>query len=359
MVTFITSIVSPCKLVISFRKLELHEPTNFRVDAEGNLLSTLEPNAVYISNHQIYVDWMYFWFLTYTANLSQSVYIIMKESLSRAPLIGRGMVNYRFLFLLRKWEQDKIRMTNQLLEMDAEARGYGPALAVSMVASANSKSPEIKVWPKGVSSDPSLLHPYQLIMFPEGTVVSAHTRERSKVYESNLSKPPLKHVLLPRVRGLFLALRLLRKSVDVVYDVAFGYAGLKASDFGEDVFTLKAMFLLGKGPKEVRYHIRSFSVKDIPLGDDDDSVDIDQLDPLVMASFEEWLYNVWYEKDQLMAKFFETGSFVDADDSSAQTVAAELKLRSMWECLSPFATLGLLILGLFWIFSLVGRLVSS
>lgn len=348
LITFITSVVSPCKVVVTFRKLELSETTNFRVDNDGNLILTLASNAVYIANHQIYVDWMFFWFLSYTANYAHSVYVVVKEQLSRAPLVGQGMINFRFLFLLRKWEEDKIRMTNQLLEVDAEARGYGPALAVQEVASANAKSPAIKVWPKGVSSDVSRMHPYQLVIFPEGTVISAHTRERSSKYTKEINRPTLNHVLLPRVRGLFLALRLLRHSVEVVYDTTFGYEGLKASDYGEDIFTLKAMFLMGKGPKKVHYYIRSFSIKDIPLGDDDDCVDIDQLDPSVMKEFEEWLIKVWYEKDKLMGKFFETGSFVDKDDPTAQSITADLKARSALEYFSPFVTLAMLILVIYW-----------
>lgn len=349
LITFITSIVSPCKIRITFHKLELPETTNFRVDSEGNLVSTLSPNAVLISNHQIYADWMFYWFLSYTANLSHSIYIVAKEALSKAPIVGQGMVNLRFLFLLRKWEEDKIRMTNQLLEIDAEARGYGPALSVSVVSSANSKTPEIKVWPQGTSTNPERLHPYHLILFPEGTVISAHTRARSEKYVLDMGKPPLKHVLLPRVRGLFLSLRLLRKSVDVVYDVAFGYAGLKPSDYGEDIFTLKAMFLMGKGPKLVNYHIRSFSIKDIPLGNDDDCLDIDKVDPSVLKNFEEWLYKVWYEKDKLMETFFETGSFVDSKDLSAQTLTANFKTRSWVECCSPFMTFGVFVLGMYWV----------
>lgn len=284
---------------------------------------------------------------------------MVKDSLSKAPIVGRGMVNFRFLFLLRKWDEDKIRMTNQLLEIDAEARGYGPALAVLVVSSTNSKTPQIKTWPPGVSTKPDHLHPYHLILFPEGTVISAHTRERSDGYIEKMGRPPLKYVLLPRVRGLFLSLRLLRKSIDVVYDVAFGYSGLKSTDYGEDIFTLKAMFLMGKGPKQVNYHIRSFSMDEIPLGSDDDCIDIDDLDPSIMKDFEEWLYKVWYEKDSLMAKFYETGSFIDADDPSARSVTSDLKIRTWMECLSPFVTLSAIILVLFWLMRLVYLIFSG
>lgn len=349
LITLLTAIVSPCQMVITFRKRDVPETTNFRVDASGNLISSLSPKAVYLSNHQIYVDWLFFWFLSYTANLSHGVYVVVKEQLSRAPLVGQGMLNFRFLFLLRRWEDDKVRMTNQLLEIDAEARGYGPALAVRVAASAYARSPDIRVWPHGESDDPRRKHPYQLIIFPEGTVMSPHTRERSDKYLNSFGCPPLSHVLLPRIRGAFLALRLLRKSAEVVYDVTFGYHGLTAADYGEQIFTLKAMFLMGRGPKKVHLHIRSFAIADIPLGDDDDCVDVDQLDPILMKNFEEWLFGIWYEKDQLMAQFFETGSFVDPDDATAQSLTADFKARSVSEYAVPFMTLGAILLALYWV----------
>lgn len=358
LITFITSIVSPCKFEVSYHKNNLPETTNFRLDGRGNLISTLSPNSVFISNHQLYTDWMFIWFLSYTANLAHGVYVVVKEQLVKAPIVGQGMLNFRFLFLLRKWEDDKIRMTNQLLEIDAEARGFGPALAVQVVASSNSKAPGIKVWPAGHSKKVELLHPYHLFIFPEGTVVAKHTRDRSDKYIAELGQAPLKHVLFPRVRGLFLALRLLRHSVDVVYDVTFGYSGLKAEDYGEDIYTLKAMFLMGNGPRKISSYIRSFAVKDIPLGDDDSIVDIDQLDPNIMKEFEQWLFKVWYEKDQLMAKFFETGAFVDDDDLSAQKIVADFKTRSVWENLSPFITLGCLVLMCYWAVVLIKRAIS-
>ena len=149
--------------------------------------------------------------------------------------------------------------------------------------------------------------------------------------------------------GAFLALRLLRKSAEVVYDVTFGYHGLTAADYGEQIFTLKAMFLMGRGPKKVHIHIRSFAIADIPLGDDDDCVDVDKLDPILMKNFEEWLFGIWYEKDQLMTQFFETGSFVDPDDATAQSLTSDFKARSTSEYAVPFMTLGAILLALYWV----------
>lgn len=335
LITFITAFVSPCKVKVSFRKSDLPEDNSFRVDIDGNLFSNLSKNAVFIANHQIYTDWVFFWYLSYTSNLANSMYIVTKDSLAKVPVLGMGMQAFRFLFLLRKWETDKVNLTNRLLEIDAEARGVGPAAGVSHVASINSSLPGVKQWPKGKAKNEADVAHYQLVIFPEGTVISPHTRERSDKYVVKMEREKLKHLLLPRARGLFLMLRLLRNTVDTVYDVAYGYSGLKPGDYGEEVYTLKAMYLKGFGPPAINYHIRSFNIKDIPLGDDD-NVDIDKVDPEVLRTFENWLFDIWYEKDELMERFFDTGTFGDPKDSSLQTVVADLKLRSVSECVSPF-----------------------
>lgn len=335
LLTFLTSIINPCKINITYDKLP--EPTRFAVDALGNLSSILSPNAVWISNHQIYTDWLFMWFIAYSGRFAGSVYIVLKENLAKIPVLGPGMKNYKFLFLSRKWETDKVNLTNQLLEIDADARGVGPASGVKCISSTNSSLPGVALWPKGGDPNRSIWT-YQLMIYPEGTVKSPHTRERSNKFVANVNRKPLKHVLLPRVRGLFLMLRLLRGTCEVVYDIASGYGGLTAEDYGEEVFTLKAFYLLGYGPLSVNFHIRAWNIKDIPLGDDD-SIDIDTVDPAVLAKFENWLYDIWYEKDQLLDKFYKTGKFVDSDSKKSTTVTADFKLRNPVEALSPFLVL--------------------
>lgn len=331
LLVFLTQIINPSKIKISYDPAHMPKSNSFSA-SKGHLSSILLPNAVWISNHQIYTDWLYLWFILYTGRFSESVYIVLKDALRKIPVLGPGMTTFGFLFLLRKWETDKVTLTNRLLEIDADARGLGPASGVTCVASSNTKLPGIRQWPEG-KSNPNKISPYQVIIFPEGTVISPRTRERSGKFSADL--PTLKHVLLPRVRGLFLMLRLLRNTVEVVYDVATAYTGLTADDYGEEVFTLKAFYLKGYGPPVVHHHIRGFNMRDIPLGDDE-SVDVDDVAAEDLKKFEEWLYKVWYEKDELMATFYRTGSFVEKDNKVCKTVIADFKLRSRLEIFQPF-----------------------
>lgn len=336
LLTFLTSIINPSKVTITYNESELPKSNSFKVDLKGNLSSILSPNAVWIGNHQIYTDWLFIWFIIYTGRFADSVYIVLKANLAKIPILGPGMQIYKFLFLSRKWETDKVKLTNQLLEIDADARGLGPGSGVKHISSTNPSLPGVAVWPNDSHPDKKIWT-YQMIIYPEGTVKSPHTRERSDKFVTSLNKPLLKHVLLPRARGIFLILRLLRDTVEVVYDVTCGYGGLKPEDYGEDVFTLKAFYLLGYGPSSMNFYIRAWNIKDIPLGDDN-SVDIDSLDPAVLKKFEDWLYNVWYEKDKLMERYYKTGTFADPD-STTNTVIADFKLKSSFQVLSPFLVL--------------------
>lgn len=324
--TFFSLIISPCTISLSSDP-DLIPKDAFRVDLGGNLHLQLSPNAVYIGNHQIYTDWLFLWWITYTARMSDSVYIVLKD-LSKIPVLGYGMKNFGFLFLSRKWEKDKVVLTNQLLEIDANARGAGPANGEQPVASTSARegdtpeSSNMFYWPR--SRPGAKLFPFQLVLYPEGTVISPHTRERLAKFCTQRGMPVLKHVLLPRVRGLFLALRKLRNTAEVVYDFTCGYHGLRPDEYGEDVFTLKRFYLRGMGPKKVSFYVRAWKLADIPLGVETE--DIDDVLPDDLARFEAWLFDMWYSKDKLMAHFHEHGSF-----PKAPTVEAQFKIRSILE----------------------------
>lgn len=130
----LTSIINPCKFAITIDTESVPNSQQFHVDSYNHIHTLLQPNSAIISNHQIYTDWLFLWFLTYTSNLSNAVYIILKD-LSKIPVLGYGMKNYNFLFLSRKWEHDKVVLTNQLLEIDANARGHGPANGYRLLSS--------------------------------------------------------------------------------------------------------------------------------------------------------------------------------------------------------------------------------
>lgn len=69
--------------------------------------------------------------------------------------------------------------------------------------------------------------PMWLILFPEGTNMSRNARAASQKWSSKSGTPDLKHVLLPRSRGLQSCLQGLSTNVEWVYDCTIAYDGIK------------------------------------------------------------------------------------------------------------------------------------
>ena len=127
------------------------------------------------------------------------IYIILKESLKKIPIIGQGMMFYGFIFMARKWESDKPRLEHRLQKL--KSRHAGPM------------------------SGSQSLDPMWLLIFPEGTNLSINTKNISNKYGEKTGIAPLKHMILPRSTGLLFCLQQLRGTVDYVYDCTVGYEG--------------------------------------------------------------------------------------------------------------------------------------
>lgn len=348
---FITSIIAPARVTFSFDEDQLPKSTSFKVDKSGRPQIRMAPNSVIISNHQIYTDWLYLWFLAYLSRIGDSVYIMLKD-LSKLPILGYGMKNFNFLFLSRKWDRDKYVLTNQLLSIDADARGMGPSNGVKQIVQPSSTI--VTRWPPGTGSN---RWPFEVILFPEGTVVSQKTRARSDKFCDTKGIPRLKYTLLPRVRGLFLTLVNLRNSAEYLYDLTCGYSDLKAGQCGEDVFSLKNVYLFGHSPRVINYHVKVWKLSEIPLGSSVDN--IDGIKDEDLERFENWLFERWYEKDKLLANFYETGEFESIEASEKEetltTVNIPFGVTNYLDILGAFSTLFLLALLLKWVWNLALR----
>lgn len=212
-----------------------------------------------MSNHQIYSDWIYLWSLMDKIDRAGEVKIIMKRSLRQVPIFGWSMRFFDFVFLNRKWEQDQIHFTKKL-------RGF-----------LESESP------------------FALLIFPEGTTLTHKMLSKSETFASKLGVKPTSRVLLPRVLGMWEAVKALDPSLDGIYDLTVGYSGLSESDEPENVYTLGQLFYAGIVPEQVHYHLAYIPIKEIPRESADE--------------FGEWLRGRFYEKDRLLDEFYQTGHF--------------------------------------------------
>ncbi|QIW96079.1 hypothetical protein AMS68_001597 [Peltaster fructicola] len=221
--------------------------------SDGSLKCNLPHRMVLMANHQLYTDWLYLWWIAYTNKMHGHIYIIMKESLKQLPILGWGAQLYNFVFLSRKWETDQ---------------------SVFRQALSHLCSPRDPMW---------------LLIFPEGTNLSAFTREQSAKWAKKSNIKDMKHQLLPRSKGLQFCLQELQTSTNWLYDCTIAYEGVPEGSYGQDIYTLHSSFLGGKPPKAVNMHWRRFRISEIPL----DNVD----------AFARWLNNRWREKDYLLEYF--------------------------------------------------------
>jgi len=241
---------------------------------DGTLKCNFPHRLVLMANHQLYTDWMYLWWIAYTNKMHGRIYIILKESLKSLPIFGWGAQFYNFIFLSRKWETDRFRFSRAFNHL---------------------RDPQDPMW---------------LLIFPEGTNLSAVTREKSASWSKKVGIPDMKHQLLPRTTGLQFCLQQLRKSTNWLYDCTIAYEGVPKGMYGQDVFTLRSSLFEGRPPKSVNMFWRRFRIADIPIDDD--------------QAFGRWLNNRWREKDYILEYYYKFSQF-PADDAIKALAAAEGK----------------------------------
>lgn len=249
----------------------------------NQLRSVMCPRSVLISNHQIYCDWIYLWWLAYTAECHPGICIMLKDTLGKIPLFGWIMHCFEFMFITRSWENDEKVMKKRTAEMN--------------------KNRNDPLW---------------LLMFPEGTVYNRETHDRTLKYadKANIPKNLIpEHMLLPRYKGLQTILTGLHSSVKVLYDITMVYAPVSPTgEPAETYYSLVKTFFKSEGAPLVQMHIREFAVKDIPYQDD--------------QAFEKWMIKTFKEKDDIYAKL--------RNNELEHELRAEapMKIKSKWHLYS-------------------------
>lgn len=295
----LTQAFAPTKVIVSGDasvRGQLHK------SADGNLVLDFPQRIILIANHQIYTDWLYLWWVAYCNGMHGRLYIILKESLRKIPILGWGMQMSQFIFLKRNWEKDKPHMASALQKLNR------------------------------------MTEPMWLMLFPEGTNLAPSTREKSAAWAQKSGMKDMIHTLIPRTTGLQFCLQELNGTVDYLYDCTVAYEGVPRGQFAQDIFTLKAGYLEGRPPKSVHMYWRRYAIKDIPIHND--------------KAFELWLVARWREKDLLIENYLRTGKF-PADRGITKFTSgrvakgnghSEVQIRSShwYEFLQIFAPMGVL-----------------
>ena len=167
---------------------------------DGLLQTDFPERMVMIANHQVYTEWIYLWWIAYTNKMHGHVYIILKESIKYIPIVGPGMMFYGFIFMARNWIKDKPRLQHRLQKL--KTRHSAP------------------------TTESLQLDPMWLILFPEGTNLSANTVKKGRKWAEQNNLPILQHQLLPRNTGLQYCLEELADTVHWIYDCTIAYEGV-------------------------------------------------------------------------------------------------------------------------------------
>ena len=171
-----------------------------QLTSDGRLKTDFPERLVLIANHQLYSEWMYLWWISYTSRMHGHIFIVLKEVLKYIPIIGPGMMFFGFIFVARNWAKDQGRIRHRLRKLTS--RHSGPL------------------------SGSQSLDPMWLLIFPEGTNLSSNTRQKSATWAEKQGIPDFRHLLLPRSTGLQYSLSELKGSIDWVYDCTLGYEGV-------------------------------------------------------------------------------------------------------------------------------------
>lgn len=121
-----------------------------------------------------------------------------------------------------------------------------------------------------------LSQPFTLLNYLEGT---RFTKEKHDQQQS-----PYQHLLKPKAGGLALALNILGNEIDALVDMTIVYPD-GAPGYGE--------FWLGEVPR-IAVNLRKIDIPDWVLGGDYEE------DAAYRERFQDWVYQLWTEKDQLI-----------------------------------------------------------
>ncbi|XP_063160486.1 lysocardiolipin acyltransferase 1 isoform X3 [Candoia aspera] len=121
--------------------------------------------SVIIMNHRTRMDWMFLWSCLLRCSYLRLEKICLKSSLKGIPGFGWAMQVAAFIFIQRKWEEDKHHFEN-MLDYFCDIH-----------------------------------EPLQLLIFPEGTDLTDETKARSDTFAEKNGLQKYEYVLHPRTTG--------------------------------------------------------------------------------------------------------------------------------------------------------------
>ena len=203
-------------------------------------------NAILVVNHQSMADIPVLLDYAFRHRRLGNLKWYVKDVLKWVPGIGWGMLFLDCLFIKRNWAADKAGIERVFKGL---------------------RTGRVPAW---------------IVSFAEGTRFTPAKHARSQEYARAHGKPLLRHVLLPRTKGVVATLEGLGDHLHAVYDITIGYHG--------DVPSLPQYFL-GQ-TTDVCLHISRTTVADLPATNEERTA---------------WLFERYKHKDELLEQHRTTG----------------------------------------------------
>jgi 1-acyl-sn-glycerol-3-phosphate acyltransferase len=207
-------------------------------------------NAIVLINHQSMADITFLLIYARSKHRLGDLKWFAKAAIRFVPGIGWGLSFLDCIFVERDWTRDRGSIQRTFAHITRD---------------------EVPLW---------------LVSFPEGTRLKPAKLEASRAYAESTGLDAPENVLVPRTKGFVASLEGLRGHAVAVYDITVGYVG--------GVPTLW-QYVMGYAPR-AHLHVRRHLIEDLPDSEEELSA---------------WLLDQYRRKDDLLAAFYERGSFAE------------------------------------------------
>ncbi|KAM4680408.1 lysocardiolipin acyltransferase 1 isoform 6-T8 [Amazona ochrocephala] len=172
---------------------------------------------------------------------------------------GWAMQVAAFIFIQRKWEDDKSHF-EKMLDYFCDIR-----------------------------------EPLQLLIFPEGTDLTANTKARSNEFAEKNGLQKYEYVLHPRTTGFTFVVERLREgdNLDAIHDITVAYP--------QNIPQTEKHLLNGNFPKEIHFHVQRYPIETVPISKEE---------------LQLWCRKRWEEKEERLRHFYEGGKCFSARGQS-------------------------------------------
>lgn len=209
--------------------------------------------SVIVMNHRTRLDWMFLWCCLLRYSYLRMEKICLKAALKAVPGFGWAMQMACFVFIQRRWEDDRLHL-ERMLSYFCDIR-----------------------------------EPLQLLLFPEGTDLTENTRARSDEFATKNGLPKFEYVLHPRTTGFTFIVETLRKAdnLDAVHDITVAYP--------KNIPQTGRHLILGHFPREIHFHVRRYPVASLPSSSSSSSS---------TTELQAWCQERWAEKEVRLRDFY-------------------------------------------------------